>query len=183
MAIQYNDNLITYASGETTFAGDDVGSSSSSSSSISSESSSSSSSSACPNHISEITAWTGTLDVTFENYLSCEISGSNNTYLALYSGDTTAKTPSDKAFYGELGTTTATSSDYVAIIINGETKYAQVYSGDVFSECTSIFDNGYSGASLSYIFYGYALINVNDNQSLFLPLYDITSSSSSSSSV
>ena len=85
-------------------------------------------------------------------------------------------------FYGEIGSSTPTSSNYVSIIINGVTRYTPVYNGDVFSECTSIFDNGYSSGSLSYIFYGYALIDVNNDQDLFLPLYDIILSSSSSSS-
>ena len=136
---------------------------------------SSSSSFDCPNNISAITSPVrNDITFTFDNYLNVNINDADikNNFIPLYSGSTSGR-PYDRneIFWGDRNNTgSKINNGYISLIINGSQYYLPKYSGDTQYNCCSNLI-GTDTSTGTFTFAGYVLINVNDTNLRYVPVY------------
>jgi hypothetical protein len=108
------------------------------------------------------------VDVTSANNIAFRLNGSNNSYLPLYSGNTSGLTTSDVIFINNPVSVPLTGSSYYNVVINGTTYYWQIYTGPTTTRYMGLDSTAQTG---NFTFYGYVLLNVNGTN-LFAKVYN-----------
>jgi len=126
----------------------------------------------------------GIYNFTFDRYhtINEPFNMGNDHFILMYSGKIGSKTKSNVVFYGDSGTGDMSFDHYVAVLINGTKYYTPVYAGSSTVGCCSIltgetvgFNSSSSSSQAVITFAGWALIDVNGTESLWLPLYNLSS--------
>jgi hypothetical protein len=111
--------------------------------------------------------------MTYVKNLVASVNGVT-TYIPLYSGNTAGLTVSNKIFYGDTTNTMITGSFGIPIIINEVDYYYYLegYNGSTNTNCCSnIVTNRPIDNTLGYRSGGFALININNNEQLFMEVF------------
>ena len=93
----------------------------------------------CPDVIKFISASivVGVQPFTFNNYSTVEINSTmtKDHFIPTYDGSIVGKTASDRVFYGDQNTDAKMHTSWQAVIINNQTYYIPIYSGDATTGC------------------------------------------------